>query len=191
VKSNKKKKLSLLQLGAVFLFVGLIITAALLWQRIGEYEGSGFDDNNKTADGNLLTDWQEYTNEDFKYSLAHPKFLYIREIKNQGDYLSFTRFEENQYSKGKGIAIGVREASMEDEVKKLREEFEKDEVVKLVREEKLEVVGKEAIRLDYQPIEGTEAEERSIVIISDGKFTYSISTVPEQMDSVIAFFKLW
>ena len=58
---------------------------------------------------------------------------------------------------------------------------------KLVKEDKITVDDFEGTRLDFEPT--GEGEKRSVVIFSKGDYSYSISTVPEQVEKVIESFK--
>ena len=73
-----------------------------------------------------------------------------------------------------------------EEVENTKTSFSKQDA-KLVKEEKINVGDQEGIRLDFEP-EG-EGEKRSAVIFSKEKYSYSISTVPEQIEKVIQSFK--
>jgi hypothetical protein len=134
--------------------------------------------------------WTTYTNAEFNYSLSYPIFLTVIELKDKGGYLEFTRFEENGLAADKGIAVGVRKNSLKAEVSEIKKEFEAEGDGNLTSEKNIKVGDYDAVRLDYEPKDSSQAEKRSIVIISNADYAFSISTIPEQMDKVLEDFKL-
>jgi hypothetical protein len=145
-------------------------------------EGDGAQ--SKTPEG--IEGWEYYVHPEYKFSLYVPELLIKREYDNPGDYLFFVRFEGNRISESRGLAIGVSDRTLEEEEKKIRELIEEDlHGVEPVRED-LKLTKYEAIRLDYEAIEGLES--RTIILVANGEYTYSISTNPEQMGKVLSGF---
>lgn len=138
----------------------------------------------KTPEG--IENWEYYVHPEYKFSLYVPELLIKREYDNPGDYLFFVRFEENRVSESRGLAVGVSERTLKEEEKKTRELIEEGlPGVEPVREE-LKLTGYEAIRLDYEGIEGLEP--RTIILVTNEGYAYSISTNPEQIDEVLSGF---
>lgn len=143
-------------------------------------EKSGVIDNSE--------EWIEYSKSDFGFSLMFPPDLVVNETKDIGGYKYFVRFEEDGSSSDKGIGVGVSVKSLEAEINKIKDSLEK-EGGKLIEEKDVVVNGFSALQLYFKPQSST-MEERVVVILSDGKYAYSISTTPDQVDRVLQGFKL-
>src|SRR3989344_8091138 len=127
--------------------------------------------------------WEEYFNEELGFKMSIPQFLYKSEFSDRGGYKIFIRFEQTNFSLEKGIAVGISEKIAEEETETLKGNLS-DEGAVLQNEEKIEISGIEGTKLTFIPKEGQEGEPRSIVIFDRNGLTYSISTVPEQIDRV-------
>ncbi len=188
----KKDSSKIFVFGLFFLFFVLLVTSFYLIakyfiykDRLPEKEYTLGTITPKQEQG-YTSSWDVYTNNKYRYSVSYPKLLYKKEFENQGGYLHFVRFEENNFSKEKGIAIGVRETTLKEEVARLKDDFSKEG--KLIKEEEIKVMGKNGVRLEFEPkIQGNES--RTLVILERENWVYSISTVPEQMDRVLESFK--
>jgi hypothetical protein len=185
-----KQKPSILQVSIILVFIGLVFLAAYLFLKTKRTETviKGSSDVQKKENQEDLV-WVNYQNNEFKFSFDRPKFLQKNELEDAGNYSSFIRFEETQFSRAKGLAVGVRENSLENEVEQLKLELEKDFDIRLISESKILIDGYDAIRLKYEPKNKSEFESRDFIVINNGKFSFSISTVPEQIDRVISSFK--
>lgn len=193
MKSKRNLRKNLFRVILIFIFVILLVLAAYLQLKLKKLKE--YKVNNKKED--VFEDlydqgitWEEYVNPEYGISFSRPKFLYLRETKNQGGYEYFARFEENEFSTARGIALGIRKISFEEEVERLKKELESDFDVRLIRQDKLRIDKRDAVRLDYEPSKKTEFEPRSIVFVGKGDLTYSISTVPEQINGIIDSLKL-
>lgn len=138
----------------------------------------------KTPEG--IENWEYYVHPEYKFSLYVPELLIKREYDNPGDYLFFVRFEENRVSESRGLAVGVSDRTLKEEEKKTRELIEEGLPGVEPARGDLKLVGYEAIRLDYEDAEGLEP--RTIILVANEGYTYSISTNPEQMDEVLSGF---
>lgn len=144
-----------------------------------KYEVENKTDEEKTS-GEL--EWKEFVNQDYGIRFEVPSLLLKTKRENVNGYKYFMRFEENKFSEKKGVALGVTERSRSQEVEYIKEMIEKENpnihpAIKI-----FDLAGYGATQIDYEEQEGLEA--RSIVIINDGKFTFSLSTVPEQIERV-------
>lgn len=135
----------------------------------------------------ISQDWEEYKNEEYGFSVEIPRLLSKRDSRNQGEYLYFIRFEENRFSRGKGLAIGVSNLGLEEQEKRIVEALEDSGSSVGPERKEFESKGTKIIKLEYPEGEGTEA--RTIVIFDNGKYTFSISSTPSQIDKVVSSFK--
>lgn len=141
-----------------------------------------------TQERHITNNWVQFENKEFGYRISHPPLLIKIEYKNDGGFKDFIRFEETDKSLGKGIGVGVSESSLSEEVKELKEEMAKFEGAKLVKEEKLSLIKYDGFILEYKTQENSQGEDRTIVLIQKDNYTYSISTVPEQIDRAMNSF---
>lgn len=187
------KSKEILKIGVFILFLTLVFLSTLLsltFEDRGEtaLDGtqSGGDDLNSKKDV-----WDEYTNEEFKVSFTYPKLLLKREYKNQGGYDFFVRFEENELAMGKGVAMGVNGDGLDAEVKKLKESMTANEQAVISLEEEVNIDGVRGIKLDFEPKSVAAGEKRSVLVFERRGFTYSLSTVPGQMQRIIDSIKFF
>src|SRR3989344_2735162 len=188
-KKLKKKKIFFLLFLTVIL---LAIFAFYLFLKLGRFKSlkkNSGDTLPKLETNEVI--WKEYKNEKFRYSLLVPQHLLKKEVKNEEGYLSFVRFEENELTRAKRVAVGVSRGRREDEVDKVKEQMNESGLANLIKEVKINVSGHEAKRLDYQAIDSKNRDPRAIVIFDNGIYTYSISTHPEQAEKIIESFKVW
>ncbi len=127
---------------------------------------------------------REYINKMYGYKVLYNKFLDAREYDDPGEYLHFVKFEENRYSNTKGFAIGVTTRSKDEEKDKIINNFKEEYGVDADSESNIKADKYEGVQLTFSQQDGLEA--RSIVIIKNGNYTYSISTVPEQIELVLS-----
>lgn len=129
------------------------------------------------------TSWDVYTNDEYGFEIAYPRLLREIEIESEGDYEFFVRFEETEFSQGKGVAVGASKASLDEEVEKISSNFKEEFGMEPSLTSKAEIYGHPAVAMQYSPGEGYEP--RSIIIINNGSYTFSISSTPEQMDTLV------
>ena len=182
----------LLKFGILSLFILLLISGIYLFVKGKMVRTSQTNpaliDTKTSVNKDNEVDWQTYTNEEFGYYLKHPPLLYKRDLGSAGGYIDFIRFEENQFSTGHGLAVGVRETNLLEETENIKKEFDQLGGAKLVEETKISVNGIEGVRLLYKPQNDKDGENRVIVILNNSKYSYSISTVPEQINKVLTEF---
>jgi hypothetical protein len=192
MKRNRQKSSDSLNIGIFVMFLALAFLAVYLYVNKNEIFRKNITGKlSQTAtEKSTVTqpdlEWDEYKNEEFEFSLEHPNLLYKREFRDQGSYKLFIRFEENKFSIEKGLALGISGRTKEEELAYNKESLTQAGA-KLVNVEKITVYGQEATRLDFEP-QG-EGEKRSVVVFSRGDYSYSISTVPEQIGRVVESFK--
>ncbi len=150
----------------------------------GTKNGASNDIFSREASGQ----WDSYINTIYNYSLKYPELLVKREHVDEGGYLHFVRFEENRYSSSKGVGVGVSSSGLGVESVKIKQEMMKSGG-ELVSEEEFLFLGRNSVRLEFEPQEGVAGEKRTVVIFGHKDLTYSISTVPEQIDRVLEGFK--
>jgi hypothetical protein len=180
-----KKSKEILKAGIFVLFISLVLLSTQLSFGLPEKsEVSG--GQNLANDGKEGGDvWEEYINRDFSVSFLIPGLLLKKEFKGQGGYELFVRFEENDLSRGKGVAFGVTKTSLSDEAAKLKEELTKDDQAVLVAESEVVADGVVGKLLEFEPRNLESGEKRSIFLVENSDLTYSISTAPEQIQRVV------
>jgi len=183
-----------LNLGLLILFVStsfLLLNVALTkWDT-----KDSIDDESRTLEESEasklvvpegIRDWEYYVHPEYNFSVYVPRLLVKREYDDSGDYLFFVRFEENRFSENGGVAVGVSDRTPEEEETKIREILGAEFPGLNPEKETVKLTSGNAIRLDYRA--GDVNEPRTIVLVRNGEYTYSISTVPEQIDNVLAGF---
>ena len=136
-------------------------------------------DNQESPSG-----WDIYTNEEYYVKFSHPRFLLKRVYEKTGGYELFVVFEENELSLGKGVAFGVGKTGLEEEVERIKSGISKEGNTRLSNDENIVVSEMKARLLSFESQEKF-LENRSFLIIEKDSYTYSISTVPEQMQKII------
>lgn len=129
-----------------------------------------------------------YKNELFNYSVSYTSNLIVRELGSGGGYINFVRLEEVGGSPLKGFAIGVSEQNLNTEVVRIKNAFRSENAF-LAEETTIDFKDLGARQLYYKPQKIEDGEERLIVIFQKGQYTYSISTVPWQIDEVLGRFE--
>lgn len=179
----------------IFSFLSLFIGAFFLYQKVSmiSWGESKSQDQTEPSDGKEVInkddsiEWGSYKNIEFGYEIGLPRALLKMEYENQGGYIHFIRFGEREESLGKGVAIGIREAELEDEFTRIKGEFGKDGV--LAEEREVSVGGVRGAMFIFEPESKEDLEPRTVVVFEKEGKVFSISTVPEQIDKVIASFK--
>ena len=134
-------------------------------------------------------EWNIYRNELYGYTVSYPKLLEPRTVENER-YESFLIFFVPGEIDEPGFAISVRKNTLNDEISLIREEIGEGSVATLINEEEIEEGGFGGFRLDYEPKNIKEGEARSIIIINNGRYSYSLSSTPEFLEKVIEKFSL-
>jgi hypothetical protein len=183
-----------LNLGLFILFVStsvLLLKVALMqWDKKSNADTYSRtleeDETSESAVPEEIRDWEYFIHPEYRFSIYVPRLLVKREYDDSGDYLFFVRFEENRFSEDSGVAIGVSNRALEEEEAKTREIVEAEFSDIKPKREIVKLTDYDAIKLDYQGVDGVES--RTIILVTNGDYTYSISTVPEQIDNVLAGF---
>ena len=177
---------------AVFIIAILFLLSNLLvtqWRTRNKVEES----NNILLEGNVqgnnlpeeIFGWEYFIHPEYKFSVYVPRLLVKREYEESTDYLFFVKFEENRFSEEKGVAIGVSDRNLNDEEEKTHEIVGQGQSSV---EPKRQEMGEGVLRLYYEAMDGFES--RTIYLINNGEYTYSISTTPEQIEKVLSGFVL-
>lgn len=135
--------------------------------------------------------WVIYKNDEYGYSFEYPLYLLSTEVKNTEKYLSFVTFEETSFSTLKGVAVGITDRTLEDELSYIKDSFAGVNDANLKESKDGQTEGKRFYLLTYETSGSEDLEDKSIFIINDGRYTMSISTVPEQMEHIINSLKFF
>lgn len=137
-----------------------------------------------------VSNWKQYNDEDLKYSIKYSSFLTPRKIASDR-YLSFVVFFVTQGINEKGFAISVRENKLEEEAALIKEEIQKDISARLIEEKDQRLLDFPSVRLEYEPEEKEGGEEKTVVILNNGKYSYSVSASPDEIENIISNLDIW
>lgn len=206
---NQKEKTSVVKWGSIILFFSLSVSVIFYFFKVKNQLDIGQEriealenqiQNVAPLDGSNANgeegknEWISLVNDEYGYRIKHPPHLNIEDVEEKGSYKSFIRFDENpDYTKERGIAVGVRNTTLSQEVFQIKQEVTAGGEAKLVDEEEFTHQGYDAVGLSFEPLEGAEyyeyLEPKSVVIINNGTYSYSISTVPQQMQKLLDSFE--
>lgn len=134
--------------------------------------------------------WTSYKNPQYKFSVELPRFLTKAEYRDIDGYTFLAIFGETSISKGKGVAIGITMRDLNSEVAQTKVDYAKEGNAQLAEEKDIAVGGERGKELHFKPKDGAEGlEEKTYIIVHHGNYTYSISTVPEQVEHIVISFK--
>ena len=186
---KQKKGKEILKTGFLVMFLSMVFLLTTLSldpdliseRRVSEKEP---DQNiQKDVTSKEANDWTIYTNEEYLISFLYPRMLLKRVYEKTDEYDLFIVFEENQLTQKRGIAFGVSKIGSEEEVKRIKNNIYSQGEVKLVVDENLNIEKEKGRILLFEP-QDKNLEKRSFLIIERGDYTYSFSTVPEQMQKI-------
>ncbi len=184
-----KSKDSFVIISVGILFVNLLLLCVYLFLKVATKKESPLSLSN-TIVSVTPSPWEVYTNPEFGISFEVPRLLLKQDIRNSDGYIYTLFFGENAYSGGRGVGFAVTDSSLEKEVSNIKSDYAKDENAKLEKEIEIEVGGEKGKLLSYRPKEeNQELEERDVLIFNHGKYTFTISTEPSQMEQIIKSFK--
>lgn len=174
---NKLKKVDKIYLiGAGFLFITLLVAGGYLL-----IQSSFFKQKTTFQQGKYLT----YTNDQFGYSVKYLADFSPNEVETD-HYLNFVVFLAPAEAEEAGFGLSVRENTLQQEIENIKEEINYDVAAKLVGERQQKVRGHSGYRLEYEPETEGEGEERVVVIVNNGKYSYTISSTPDQIDDILS-----
>lgn len=133
------------------------------------------------------SNWRVYEDSTYGYSVKYPPLLVLGKSEG-GPYLSFVAFLASSGSVVRGYAISVRENDLQEEVTLIKEEIQKETFGRLTQEENINRNGSSGTRLDYEPENREGLEPRSIVILSNGQYSYTISAHPDDIGAILSTF---
>lgn len=201
--SGKNKSFGIEKLSIYLVFIVLIIFGVLIINKniininLAKKEEDKTTNNisenlTENPSGSLGYDisnrWKIYQDTIFGYELAIPKLLLERSFTNEGRFEKFVIFEETQYSVEKGVAVGISRLDLKGERDQLLGDMEK-EGARMSKEEDIEIDGHPGLLITFEPGEGEGLEEKSVFMVNNGDFTFSVSSVPLQIDRLIDNFK--
>jgi hypothetical protein len=190
--SSVKALDKMLKVSSVLIFV--ILTATLFYSLLKFYFINKGNKSTDTALENSTIEnatWVIYKNEEFGYQMEYPLYLYPNEIKNTERYKSFVTFEETNFSELKGMAVGITDKSLIDEVSFIKDSFNDIEGTKLAETREGDNEGKKFVLLRYEVTDKENYEDKSFFIVNDGRYTMSLSTTSDQMPHVISTLKFF
>jgi hypothetical protein len=128
--------------------------------------------------------WSKYVNDEYSISFLFPSYLTKIEADDSGIYDFFLRFEENNISMGKGVAMGIRKGTLNDEILEIKKNILQGGVG-LVKEGNIDAGTVKGKMLEFKPDDEENFERRSFIIIEKDGYVYSLSTVPDQMQTLL------
>lgn len=151
-------------------------------------------ENQSVLKGQTSTDapagkWEEFIADEIGYRVSYPQALEPRSLQNE-NYLSTIIFFVPDMIVGHGYGVSVRETTLEEEIVLVKKEIGEGVTAKLTEENSITNSGFSGTRLEFEPIEASEGEPRSVVVINNGTYSYILSGHPEILDKVISTFSL-
>jgi len=192
--SGKGESPKVLSRGILLLAISLIVASLYLLTRLKsgiktKPQYSPNETEEKALDASSIKNWRTYRNENYGYLVDYPPLLVPREVESD-IYLSFVIFLATEGISNSGFAISVRETQLGEETGLIKDEIEKDVSGELIREEATTKDGISGARLEFEPETREVAEPRTVVILNNGRFSYTISAHPNQIDQILSTFKL-
>lgn len=177
-------------LGALFLFIALLASSffVVIKSKNVDKKANNIDLVNTVTSEEQQLKRTIYRSDMFNYIIEYPEELDVNQLGSGGGYIDFVRFEENANFKTKGFAIGVSEHNLPNEVKRIKNQFE-NENANLVEEKSVSFRGLAARQLHYKPMNPEDGEERLLIIFNRAPYTFSVSTVPSQIEEVLSKFE--
>ncbi|MFH1960868.1 MAG: hypothetical protein ABIJ38_01400 [Patescibacteria group bacterium] len=138
-------------------------------------------------------DWKTYTNAEYGYKVSYPGQLTVKE-QTSDIFLHQVSFESSPASYLTGFIVEVKEGgNIANEV-----EYRKWQIVghvadKVKNESAIDVAGYQGVRLDYE-VTGSVPEDKKefgTVILTNGKYTYTIKANATLLPQVLLTFKFF
>jgi len=130
-----------------------------------------------------------YANNTYGYKVRHKRLLIPKKISTDR-YLDFVVFFTDRSDNYGGFAISVRENSLKEEIMLIKEELNKGISSTLMFEEDMSEGENRIVRLSYDPTPEEDAEEKDVVIINNGNYSYSISARTKDMGEILNNFSV-
>lgn len=180
--------------GILLLAISLVVASLYLLTRLKsgmktKPQYSPNEAEEEALDASSIKNWRTYRNENYGYLVEHPPLLVSREVESE-IYLSFVIFLATEGRDTSGFAISVRETQLEEEVVLIKDEIGKDVSGELVRQEAVTQDGISGVKLEFEPETLDGVVPRTVVILNNGNFSYTISAHPEKIDQILLTFKL-
>lgn len=189
VKKKTKKKFSLFKAGGLMLLLSSVVLIIYYFSLPKEektnIKTSFTEKEEKSTDDEYIT----YANNTYGYKVSHKRLIIPKTITTDR-YLDFVVFLTDKSDSYGGFAISVRQNDIEDEIRLVKEEIDEGISSEFVSEEDISEGENRIIRLKYAPIVEEEGEEKDIVIINNGTYSYTISARSQDMDEIIQNFSV-
>ncbi len=190
---KKRKKISVLKIG-LLLLIGSIFSL-ILSQSNKVLVDKSFSDSYKNDNKNLVIkkdeenkmddNWSNYENKDYSIGFSYPPFLRKVEYEEPGEYEYFVVFEENKFSLAKGVAFGISSGGVDEEINRIKEGIKREGKIKVIKEKEIDLLEEKARLIEVEP-EDDQLERKSFLVFQRKNFTYSFSTITDQMQKLIS-----
>lgn len=181
---------NLLSLGLLLLSTALILASIFLLTKsrnASSSQNSAAAVQESTQPDNKGTD--TYTSEDLGYSINYPSLLEPRSVSSD-DYISLIIFFVPNTLRGDGFAISVTDRSLEEEKNLIKDKIGKETKVKITEETRIRKDNFDGFKLIIDPeVEGT-FESKAFIVLNNGKYSYSLSSIPDFIDEVLNNFTI-
>lgn len=185
--SDIKKENRVVTLGVLLMISALLIAGGYLLIKPKAVEKKEVKTSQETLKPGETKEF--YLNEKFGYTLTYDSQLTPRELKSE-NYLNFVIFLAPARYEKSGFGVSVRENLIEEEIAKVKEEIGQAIEAVLVSESEEEAGGNRRYRMEYEPKVDLQGEKKTVVIINNGQYSYTISSNPKQIEEIISDFRL-
>lgn len=191
---NKTKKNSLnLEAVGILLFIISLLTVVIFFLagKSNTKDSTQIVNTTATQESDLASkeNWAIYKSNIWGFSIEYPRYLFVQLVDTNKRYLNFVVFQKTKYTNYSGAAVGVSDLSLNDEAEKIIEEIKNSDSTNPSKESNVYLNNIKAIRLDYKAA-NKDQEDKAVIVVNDGMFTYSVSTTTNQINDFIRHFQL-
>lgn len=129
-----------------------------------------------------------FQNLQYGYEISLPQSTSMEKI-NDENYLSVEKFGGFETLGSLWFSVSVSERSPQEEIQEIKLNSGHT-LVKLESETNLTIQNYPATKLSYVPVNNEGLRSTTFVVITNGEYTYTISSIPEDIDFVLANFTL-
>ena len=134
------------------------------------------------------SNWQTYTNTQYNYSVKYPPENIPNEITDNDTHLDFVSFGNPSEKQNIWFSISVSPQRLEGQVK-LEKWASEHVLVTLVKETNIIKDGYRGVRLDYEPQRPDIGDPDTIIVISNGEYSYTLSSRTDTIDQILSTFR--